>query len=70
MEYGVDFTIEPLKKRSHGHKQAFKPSRVNVIDMETPKQFKNPPALREYWRIHKQEQRAQKNKKKEKDAKT
>jgi hypothetical protein len=60
MKYGTDFTVEPIPKR-HGHKQTVKPfyAKKEIMDTaNTVKQFKNPPEIREYWRIHKQKQRA------------
>lgn len=62
MKYGADFTIEPLPKR-HGHKIRVKPSHVKASVMDTPKQFKTSPEVREYMRNLKRKERAEKAKK-------
>lgn len=60
MKYGRDFVIEPLPKKCHG--QMVKPSCAKKVVMDLDKAFKNPPEIREYWRVHKQKQRSkQKN---------
>ena len=53
MRYGIDFTVEPIPKRSHGHTQTVKPFYTKKEVMDSVKLFKNPPELREYWRTHK-----------------
>ncbi len=65
MKYGIDFTVEPLSKAySHGQKPIkVKPFNAKLSVMDLDKAFKNPPEIREYWRIHKQKQRASKEKK-------
>lgn len=60
VEYGKDFTIEPLQKRSHGHKETHKPIFAKNIVMEPQKQFKNSEEIRAYWREHKAKQRTAK----------
>lgn len=52
MQYGEDFTIEPLPKKCQGHK--LKPSLITENSMEPNE------ALRQYWRIRQKECRARK----------
>jgi hypothetical protein len=58
LKYGVDFTVKPIPKRSHGQKATVKPFHAKEEVMDTIKQFKNSPEIREYWKIHKRQQRA------------
>jgi hypothetical protein len=59
LKYNVDFTVEPIPKR-HGQKARVKPFYTKEGIMQNVKQFKNPPALREYWRTKKAEERSAK----------
>ncbi len=65
MQYESDFIIEPLKKRSHGHRATVKPRPNTVNVMETKRQFKLSPELREYFRVCKQRERARAKEKSE-----
>lgn len=60
LRYGVDFVVEPLKKR-HGQRKKRKPSSTveesMVMDNQAPPSPEQS-ALREYWRSRKREQRA------------
>jgi hypothetical protein len=59
LKYGIDFTVEPIPKRSHGHKQTVKPFYTKEIVMsQTAKTFKNGPEIRDYWKQRKRAQRA------------
>jgi hypothetical protein len=67
LKYGVDFTIEPLKKRGQGHRKAtFKPPSAKVSTMQSltkspTKEYKNCLEIRNYWAQRKREQRSKKN---------
>jgi hypothetical protein len=58
LKYGEDFSIEPLRKRCHGHKEMVKHRYAREVLMEPPRQFKNCPEIREYWALRKRTQRA------------
>jgi hypothetical protein len=54
--------------RSHGQTESnlmLNQTSEHYTVMDKEKKFKNPPNMREYWRVHKREQRAQKKKVKE-----
>ncbi|HUJ84759.1 MAG TPA: hypothetical protein VLV84_04050 [Candidatus Acidoferrales bacterium] len=60
MRYGVDFTVEPLRKRQ-GHKRIVKPSSTVEKSMVMDNQLPPSPEqafMREYWRIHQRKHRA------------
>jgi hypothetical protein len=64
LKYGIDFTVKPLLKR-HGHKATVKPFHTVQEIMDTPKSFKNSAEIREYWKLHKRKERAEKKAKNE-----
>jgi hypothetical protein len=58
LEFNSDFTVSPLPKRRHAQKRKVKPIFYKIEVMDQEKKFKNQTEIREYWRIHKQEQRS------------
>ncbi|MGA2682060.1 MAG: hypothetical protein ABSF44_09710 [Candidatus Bathyarchaeia archaeon] len=58
----MSFSVSGFKPRNHRRvkdkTQVIYAENVRKAVMDAPRQFKNPPGIREYWRLTKQKQRA------------